>query len=125
MARKTEIYTWRLSPAIKAGLEETARSQRRTVAQLLDEIVTERLGVDDRRGRTDQEHDPDLPDLQVLMRKYRDRPMDFADATLVHLAQRESLSTVFTIDHSDFATYRISGRKRFRLLPAASPHYSR
>jgi hypothetical protein len=30
---------------------------------------------------------------------YRDRPMDFADATLVHLAERESLITVFTIDH--------------------------
>jgi hypothetical protein len=28
--------------------------------------------------------------------------MDFADATLVHLAERESLSTVFSIDHDDF-----------------------
>jgi predicted nucleic acid-binding protein len=32
--------------------------------------------------------DRDLPDIEALMRKYRDRPMDFADATLVHLAQR-------------------------------------
>jgi predicted nucleic acid-binding protein len=62
--------------------------------------------------------DRDLPDLETLMRKYRDRPMDFADATLVHLAQRESLSTVFTIDHDDFETYRIGGRKRLRVLPA-------
>jgi predicted nucleic acid-binding protein len=62
--------------------------------------------------------DRDLPDLEMLMRKYRDRPMDFADATLVHLAQRESLSTVFTIDHDDFETYRIGGRKRLRILPA-------
>jgi hypothetical protein len=31
------------------------------------------------------------------MRKYHDRPMDDADATLVHLAHRESISTVFTI----------------------------
>lgn len=61
--------------------------------------------------------DSDLPDLQGLMRKYRDRPMDFADATLVHLAQRESLSTVFTIDHDDFETYRVGGRKRLRILP--------
>lgn len=51
------------------------------------------------------------------MRKYGDRPMDFADATLVHLAQRESISTVFTIDHDDFETYRIGGRRRFRILP--------
>src|SRR5689334_13826780 len=31
----------------------------------------------------------DLRDLQTLMDRYRDRPMDFADATLVHLARRE------------------------------------
>jgi len=62
--------------------------------------------------------DPDLPDIEVLMRKYRDRPMDFADATLVHLAQREWLSTVFTIDHDDFETYRVGGRKRLRILPS-------
>jgi predicted nucleic acid-binding protein len=52
------------------------------------------------------------------MAKYHDRPMDVADATLVHLAHRESLSTVFTIDHNDFETYRIGGRKRFRIVPA-------
>lgn len=62
--------------------------------------------------------DRDLPDLEALMAKYHDRPMDFADATLVHLAQRESLFTVFTIDHDDFETYRIGGRRRFRILPA-------
>lgn len=62
--------------------------------------------------------DPDLPDIEVLMRKYHDRPMDFADATLVHLAQRESLSTVFTIDHDDFETYRVGGRKRLRVVPS-------
>lgn len=62
--------------------------------------------------------DQDLPEIEALTRKYRDHPMDFADATLVHLAQRESFATVFTIDHADFATYRIGGRKRFRILPA-------
>jgi predicted nucleic acid-binding protein len=59
----------------------------------------------------------DLPSLQRLMERYRDRPMDFADATLVHLAERESLTTVFTVDNSDFETYRIGGRRRFRILP--------
>ena len=62
--------------------------------------------------------DQDLPDIEALMRKYHDRPMDFADATLVHLAQREAFSTVFTIDHDDFETYRVAGRKRLRILPA-------
>lgn len=62
--------------------------------------------------------DADLPSLDHLMRQYADRPMDFADATLVHLARREQLSTVFTIDHDDFETYRIEGRRRFRIVPA-------
>lgn len=60
--------------------------------------------------------DQDLPGLASLMKQYADVPMDFADATLVYLAQRERLNTVFTID-SDFLVYRIGGRQRFRVLP--------
>lgn len=62
--------------------------------------------------------DTDLPALEALMRRYRDRPMDLADATLVHVAERESISTVFSVDHDDFETYRFGGRRRFRILPA-------
>jgi len=61
--------------------------------------------------------DAELPALEVLMTKYGDRAMDFADATLVHLAERESLTDIFTIDHDDFETYRIAGRRRFRIVP--------
>lgn len=61
--------------------------------------------------------DSELTGAQSLMVRYADRPMDFADATLVYLARRERLSTVFTVDHADFHTYRIEGRKRFRILP--------
>lgn len=61
--------------------------------------------------------DSDLPELHSLMTQYADRPMDFADATLVYLAARESLSLIMTIDHDDFETYRIGGRKRFTILP--------
>jgi len=61
--------------------------------------------------------DFDLPELEALMKRYADRPMDFADATLVHLARRQHLNTVFTVDHDDFETYRIDGRKRFRDIP--------
>ena len=65
--------------------------------------------------------DSELSAIQTLMLRYWDRPMDFADATLVYLASRENLSTVFTVDRSDFNTYRIEGRKRFRILPAIGP----
>lgn len=63
----------------------------------------------------------ELPDLQALMLRYWDRPMDFADATLVYLAKREGLSIIFTVDHADFETYRIEGRRRFRVIPATRP----
>ena len=43
MSGKSEIYTWRVSPAMKEALEEAARSTNRSVAKLLDEIVAERL----------------------------------------------------------------------------------
>jgi len=62
--------------------------------------------------------DADIPHLDALMARYHDRPMDFADATLVHLARRESLSTILTVDHDDFETYRINGRRTFRIVPA-------
>lgn len=61
--------------------------------------------------------DSALVELQALMVQYADRPMDFADATLVHLAAREGLSTILTIDHDDFETYRLPGRKKFTILP--------
>jgi predicted nucleic acid-binding protein len=60
--------------------------------------------------------DDDLPELERLMLKYADRPMDFADATLVRLAEREGLTTILTVDR-DFHVYRIGGRKAFRVLP--------
>ena len=59
----------------------------------------------------------ELPALHSLMSKYWDRPMDFADATLVHLAGRESLVTILTVDHADFGTYRIDGKRKFRVVP--------
>lgn len=59
----------------------------------------------------------ELSRLHALMSRYWDCPMDFADATLVHLAQRENLSVIFTTDHKDFSTYRIDRKRRFRLLP--------
>lgn len=43
MARKSEVFTWRVSPAMKASLEEAARDTNRSVGKLLEEIVAERL----------------------------------------------------------------------------------
>ncbi|HEX6766656.1 MAG TPA: hypothetical protein VF103_14280 [Polyangiaceae bacterium] len=57
-----------------------------------------------------------------LMKKYADRPMDFADASLVTAAEVLRTTTVFSLDRGDFSTYRARiGRtaKRFRVLDPA------
>ena len=65
--------------------------------------------------------DAELPQLHSLMSQYWDRPMDFADATLVHLANRESLTTILTVDQGHFSTYRLEGKRRFQVLPVDRP----
>ena len=52
-----------------------------------------------------------------LLDKYADLPMDFADATLVALAEELDCTSVFTTDRTDFSIYRLKGRKPFRLVP--------
>jgi uncharacterized protein len=53
----------------------------------------------------------------ALMEKYHDLPMDYADATLVALAEESETDHVFTLDRKGFSTYRLRGRKSFRLVP--------
>lgn len=53
--------------------------------------------------------------LSALSRKYRDLPMDFADATLVLLAELHDQPEIITID-SDFDVYRFGPNRPFRNL---------
>ena len=59
-----------------------------------------------------------LQRVRKLLDKYGDLPMDFADATLVALAEELDCTSVFTTDRTDFSVYRIKGRKPFRILPS-------
>lgn len=54
---------------------------------------------------------------RALIEQYRDLPMDYADATLVALAEDIGTNLVFTTDQRDFSIYRIRGRQEFTLLP--------
>lgn len=58
-----------------------------------------------------------LTRVASLMEKYRDVPMDFADATLVALGEELGCDQVFTLDVRGFSAYRLNQRKPFRLLP--------
>lgn len=53
----------------------------------------------------------------VLMAKYADLPMDFADATLVALAEERGITNIFTLDRKDFSVYRTGSRKGFTVFP--------
>jgi uncharacterized protein len=60
----------------------------------------------------------DVARMRELMRKYRDLPMDVADAALVRVAERERLRRIFTLDRRDFQIYRPSRIGRFSVLPS-------
>ena len=58
----------------------------------------------------------DIPGLDQLLERY-DR-MDFADATLVLIAEKTGIAEIFTIDRRDFEAYRTRSGRRFKLLLA-------
>jgi predicted nucleic acid-binding protein len=59
---------------------------------------------------------PELLEAALLMGKYGDTPMDFADATLVLLAEALDTRDVLTLDRRGFSTYRTRRRRNFRLV---------
>ena len=63
--------------------------------------------------------DDDLQAIDDLFVRYKSLRPQIADLALLHLAQRESLDTVFTLDRRDFMVFRVQRRKPLRLLPEA------
>jgi predicted nucleic acid-binding protein len=59
----------------------------------------------------------DLPAITAVMRRYEDLGLQFADAALAHLADREGLRTVFTLDRRDFSILRLKRNRTLRLIP--------
>lgn len=57
---------------------------------------------------------PELHEAVALMEKYAATPMDFADATLVLLAEGLNIHEIFTLDRRGFSTYRTRRRRPFR-----------
>lgn len=62
---------------------------------------------------------PEIVEAVRLMEKYADTPMDFADATLVLLAEALDLRDVLTLDRRGFSTYRTRRRQGLRLVLGA------
>jgi predicted nucleic acid-binding protein len=55
----------------------------------------------------------DLARIREVVTKYQDMPADFADASLVALAERRGVFVVASVD-KDFTVYRGATRRRFR-----------
>lgn len=58
--------------------------------------------------------DSDLRRAFALMVQYADAAMDFADASLVLMAEKLQLQKIFTIDRNDFSTYRIKRGHKYK-----------
>ena len=75
--------------------------------EMIDSGALELVSLDSTDGRR----------MRELMRKYRDLPMDVADAALVRIAEREGIRRIFTIDRRDFTVYRPAKIGRFSIIP--------
>lgn len=57
----------------------------------------------------------DFAEIHKGMTKYADTPMDFADATLVFIANKLKIPNIITLD-DDFRVYRLAGNSKFIYL---------
>lgn len=51
-----------------------------------------------------------------IIARHAGLPCDYADATLIALAEQIGVTVVATVDQRDFSVYRTRGRKRFRIV---------
>jgi uncharacterized protein len=56
--------------------------------------------------------------VKQILRKYRDRKADFADACLIRMADEFDTADILTLD-KDFRAYRWGRNKPFRLFPSS------
>jgi predicted nucleic acid-binding protein len=61
--------------------------------------------------------DEDLPPVAAILTRYKSLKPQLADATLLHLANREQLETIFTLDQRDFSVLRLADKRRLRIVP--------
>ena len=61
--------------------------------------------------------DDDGPAIGAILKRYRRLRPQLADAALVHLARREQIDTIFTLDRRDFRVYRGPANRALTLVP--------
>jgi predicted nucleic acid-binding protein len=56
-------------------------------------------------------------EIGELMEKYKSIRPQLADATLIHLAKRDAIDVIFTLDRRDFSRYQTGRKGAFRIIP--------
>ncbi len=59
-----------------------------------------------------------LSEIRRLADKYQSLRPQLADLTLLYLAERDGLETIFTLDRRNFKVFRLANGKELQLLPA-------
>ena len=59
----------------------------------------------------------DLVAIAAILAKYRSLGIPLADAALLHLANREGIESIFTLDRRDFGVLRLARGKKLQMLP--------
>lgn len=67
---------------------------------------------------------PELREAAALMERYADTPMDYADATLLLLAEALNVGEVLTLDRRGFAVYRTRENKALRNALDMGDHHA-
>lgn len=62
-------------------------------------------------------NEDDLPGIARILQTYASLRPQLADAALLHVAEREELRTIFTLDRRDFTVYRLSRNRPLHLIP--------
>ena len=58
-----------------------------------------------------------LPGIAAILARYKKVGIQLTDASLVHLANREGIETIFTLDRRNFGVLRLACGKKFRMIP--------
>jgi predicted nucleic acid-binding protein len=85
------------------------RSSWQGVSTLLAEVERRRLEILPLTAA-------DVAPIAAILARFHDQGFDFADACLMHLAERERIERVFTLDRRHFSVFRTSNGDALTLL---------
>jgi uncharacterized protein len=101
------LTTWEVISEVMYFLDFSAHAQADLLLWLHEGASRDRIRIASLQTQ-------DLLGLSAMLRKYADRPMDLADASLVWLANSTGVTDIITVDRADFAVYRTNKRKAFK-----------